>query len=369
MTSTLSVISLESQRLRIGNYTMWFVDHKLGFSDGIKTFYLSMDPDTTLVEFKGPKGDKGEQGEQGPPGIDGLPGTDGKTGLSAFEFWQCQKYGHVKFWDKDFIHGSIHGIHTEEEMIQYQATLAEYYNAIRGPKGDKGEDGEDGEDGDGGNFFWDVVDSGLTAGALVKLFKDVEELKKYQEVINIEKFSELFSEVDQSTNIWGLRIRMTEAERNINNHGDRLSTLRSDVDSTRQIASKANGRSEANSNKIDDLNRALNEISQREVAMAEEEMQATIALNKDFQVFQEQLTEANKLYEERIEELNRKLEAGEIDETERDLGEEHASNEYDVNMKNAYETIRKQALNLTNETGIYPPAVVQIGMVLTSVWC
>ena len=42
MTSTLSILSLEAQKLKIGNYTMWFKDNIIYCSDGTKTVQLNL---------------------------------------------------------------------------------------------------------------------------------------------------------------------------------------------------------------------------------------------------------------------------------------------------------------------------------------
>ena len=50
MTSTLSVMSLESQRLRYGKYSLWFSENKIYVSDGEKTNYLDMS-DISIIEW------------------------------------------------------------------------------------------------------------------------------------------------------------------------------------------------------------------------------------------------------------------------------------------------------------------------------
>ena len=50
MTSALSVMSLESKRLKYGQYSLWYTDKKLYFSDGVKINYLNLD-DTSVIEW------------------------------------------------------------------------------------------------------------------------------------------------------------------------------------------------------------------------------------------------------------------------------------------------------------------------------
>ena len=50
MTSTLSIMSLESQRLRYGRYSLWYSDNLLYLSDGEKTATINL-ADTSLIEW------------------------------------------------------------------------------------------------------------------------------------------------------------------------------------------------------------------------------------------------------------------------------------------------------------------------------
>ena len=50
MTSTLSVMSLESQRLRYGKYSLWYSDNKIYLSDGETTNYLDVS-NLSIIEW------------------------------------------------------------------------------------------------------------------------------------------------------------------------------------------------------------------------------------------------------------------------------------------------------------------------------
>ena len=187
-------MSLESQRLRYGKYSLWFSDDKIYLSDGETTNYLDVSnlsiiewtPDTegtypaipggteittlnqlltaivnTLrkhehktddisnlqkwFEEKKPelKGEKGDAGERGDKGEKGDTGEKGDSGYNAFEFWQMENYGNIL---------------TDTDGTEYNLRLGLYHSSIKGEKGDKGDKGDKGEKGEKGERGYSGLD-------------------------------------------------------------------------------------------------------------------------------------------------------------------------------------------------------------------
>ena len=191
MTSALSVMSLESQRLRYGKYSLWYSDNKIYLSDGETTNYLDVSnlsiiewtPDTegtypaipggtevttlnhlltaittTLRKHEHKTDDISNLQlwfEEKKPELKGADGKDGKNGASAFEFWQMENYGNIL---------------TDTDGEEYYNRLGLYHSSIKGEKGDKGDTGEKGEKGERGEdgdaakgWIWDLINTGLVA--------------------------------------------------------------------------------------------------------------------------------------------------------------------------------------------------------------
>ncbi len=178
MTSTLSVMSLESQRLRYGKYSLWFSDDKIYLSDGETTNYLDVSnlsiiewtPDTEGTYPALPGGtqvttlnhlltaiitslrkhehktddisnlqnwfEEKKPELKGTDGKDGVDGKDGKNGVSAFDQWQEEIYGDImpeeRSHDKDwqYIDPEGFGDKTEIRLVtcdaDYEERLSKY---------------------------------------------------------------------------------------------------------------------------------------------------------------------------------------------------------------------------------------------------
>ena len=172
MTSTLSILSLQSERLQFGNYSLWYADDKIYLSDGKDTKTLDVSnlsiiewtPDTEgeypalpggttettlnklLVEITNKLRkhehstddidnlmDWFEEKKDELKGADGKDGVDGKDGASAFDLWQEEIYGDIvpeeRSHDKDwqYVDPSGFGDKSELRLITYHD---EYQNRL-----------------------------------------------------------------------------------------------------------------------------------------------------------------------------------------------------------------------------------------------
>ena len=205
MTSTLSVMSLEAKKLRIGKYTMWFNDNAIYCSDSEKTWVLHLsegteitpyDPTTSMNILPYIKTDIMDYKNQTVFNAlyEGLSYVlqnikdinELKNGMADIAYIREDLNNNFNFGDnleikKDIlidnktITGIAGTIPTLAENVQLM-TL-QYYEAHKselkgekGDKGDKGDDGLDGEDGEDGSglksFLWDLFGFGIDAAEI-----------------------------------------------------------------------------------------------------------------------------------------------------------------------------------------------------------
>lgn len=199
MTSTLSVMSLEAKKLRIGKYTMWFNDNAIYCSDSEKTWVLHLsegteitpyDPTTSMNILPYIKTDIMDYKNQTVFNAlyEGLSYVlqnikdinELKNGMADIAYIREDLNNNFNFGDnleikKDILidNKTITGIAGTLPWLaeNVQLMTLEYYEAhkdeLKGEKGDKGDKGDDGDDASGaGSFFMDLLGFGVDAAEI-----------------------------------------------------------------------------------------------------------------------------------------------------------------------------------------------------------
>ena len=169
MTSALSVMSLESQRLRYGKYSLWFSDDKIYLSDGETTNYLDVS-NLSIIEWT--------------PDTEGTyPAIPGGTEVTTLNHLLTTIITTLRKHE-----------HKTDDIENLQQWFEEKKPELKGEKGDKGdkgdkgatgergprgyqgEKGEKGEDCENNGWIWDLVNTGLTAASYTALQAQVASL-------------------------------------------------------------------------------------------------------------------------------------------------------------------------------------------------
>ena len=162
-------MSLESQRLRYGKYSLWFSDDKIYLSDGETTNYLDVS-NLSIIEWT--------------PDTEGTyPAIPGGTEVTTLNHLLTTIITTLRKHE-----------HKTDDIENLQQWFEEKKPELKGEKGDKGdkgdkgatgergprgyqgEKGEKGEDCENNGWIWDLVNTGLTAASYTALQAQVASL-------------------------------------------------------------------------------------------------------------------------------------------------------------------------------------------------